>query len=163
RMHVLDGRFFRVRLELDRAHTPVVRADALGPRDQRRAHLGVLRPDAVLVGLAVVPEPGTLHVAERRRDRGEIGVAAGLPVDVLLVVIGVLLVGGAAAFAYYARKRRIQEWQQTAGHLGFQYSTGDPFELLNLPLALFQRGEGRGCENVVWGQKDGLDIKAFEF
>jgi len=26
-----------------------------------------------------------------------------------------------------------------------------------------RRGDGRGCENVVWGTKDGLDVKAFEF
>jgi hypothetical protein len=78
-------------------------------------------------------------------------------------VIGLVLVVGAAAVAYYVRKRRIEEWQQTAAHLGFRYSTGDPFDLLNLPLALFQRGDGRGCENVVWGEKDGGDIKAFEF
>ena len=80
----------------------------------------------------------------------------------LLVLIGMLLIG-VALIAYYARKRRIQEWQQTAAHLGFQYSTDDPFDLVTLPFSLFQRGEGRGSENVVWGQKDGLDIKAFEF
>ncbi|TML80361.1 MAG: hypothetical protein E6G04_03115 [Actinobacteria bacterium] len=81
----------------------------------------------------------------------------------LIIVIGVLVVGGAIVFGYYARKRRIQEWQQTAGHLGFQYSTEDPFDLLGLPFDLFRRGDGRGVENVVWGQRDGLDIKDFEY
>ena len=81
----------------------------------------------------------------------------------LLIVIGVLLVGGVIVLGYYAKKRRIQEWQQTAGHLGFQYATEDPFDLLSLPFDLFRRGDGRGVENVVWGQKDGLDIKAFEY
>jgi len=82
---------------------------------------------------------------------------------VLVVVLGLILVGGVALIGYYARKRRIQEWQQTAAHLGFQYSTDDPFDLLNLPFSLFQRGDGRGTENVVWGQKDSVEIKAFEF
>ena len=81
----------------------------------------------------------------------------------LIIVIGVLVVGGTIVFGYYARKRRIQEWQQTAGHLGFQYSTEDPFDLLSLPFDLFRRGDGRGVENVVWGQRDALDIKAFEY
>jgi hypothetical protein len=82
---------------------------------------------------------------------------------ILVVVLGVILVGGVGLIAYYARKRRIQEWQQTAAHLGFQFSTEDPFDLLNLPFALFRRGDGRGTENVVWGQKNGVEIKAFEF
>ena len=82
---------------------------------------------------------------------------------ILLIVLGALLVGGAAYISYTLKKKRIQEWEQTAAHLGFQYSTDDPFDLLSLPFALFQRGDGRGTENVVWGQKDGVDIKAFEY
>src|SRR5438132_5390038 len=50
---------------------------------QRRRDRTIGRPHAVLVGLAVVPEPSTLHLAQRGRKRSEVGVAAGFPIDVL--------------------------------------------------------------------------------
>jgi len=81
----------------------------------------------------------------------------------IVIVLAVLVIGAVGVVSYYVRKKRIEEWQQTAAHLGFQYSTDDPFDLVNLPFELFRRGDGRGTENVVWGQKDGVDIKAFEY
>jgi hypothetical protein len=77
----------------------------------------------------------------------------------LFVVVVILI----AVAGYYARKRRILLWQQTAAGLGLQYSTEDPFDLVDMPFDLFKRGDGRGTENVLWGTKDGLDLKAFEF
>ena len=81
----------------------------------------------------------------------------------LVIALGVVLVILVGVAAYYAQKRRIRLWQQTAAGLGFQYSTNDPFDLVDMPFDLFSRGDGRGTENVLWGTKDGLDVKAFEF
>jgi hypothetical protein len=81
-----------------------------------------------------------------------------LIIALFVVVVILIAVGG-----YYARKRRILLWQQTAASLGLRYSTEHPFDLLEMPFDLFSRGEGRGTENVLWGTKDGLDVKAFEF
>jgi len=75
----------------------------------------------------------------------------------LVLVIVVIVVG------YQLRKRTIQQWQQLAASLGFQYATDDPFGLVDLPFELFKRGEGQGTENVIWGTRDGIDIKAFDF
>ena len=49
--------------------------------------VGVGRPHAVLVGLAVVPEAGALDGAEGRRDGGEVRVAAALPIAVLQIQV----------------------------------------------------------------------------
>jgi hypothetical protein len=81
----------------------------------------------------------------------------------LVIALGIVLVILVAVAGYYARKRRILLWQQTAAGLGLQYSTEDPFDLVDMPFDLFSRGEGRGTENVLWGTKDGLEVKAFEF
>jgi hypothetical protein len=82
---------------------------------------------------------------------------------VLVIALGVVLLILVGVAGYYARKRRILLWQQTAAGLGLQYSTEDPFDLVSLPFDLFSRGEGRGIENVLSGTKDDLDTKAFEF
>ncbi len=81
----------------------------------------------------------------------------------LVIALGVVLVILVGVAGYYARKRRILLWQQTAASLDLQYSTDDPFGLVDMPFDLFSRGDGRGIENVLSGTKDGLDIKAFEF
>ena len=74
----------------------------------------------------------------------------------LLIGLAVVAIILAAVIGYRIQKRRIQLWQQTAAGLGFQFAQEDPFGLLSLPFNLFERGDGRGCENVVWGTKDGL-------
>lgn len=81
----------------------------------------------------------------------------------LLIGLAVVAIVLAAVIGYQVQKRRIKLWQQTAARLGFQYSRQDQLDLLSLPFNLFERGDGRGCENVIWGTKDGVDEKAFEY
>ena len=85
------------------------------------------------------------------------GVVIAIGVGGFALVIAVIVIG------YQARKRLIQQWQQLATSLGFQYATDDPFGLVNLPFHLFNEGDGQGTENVIWGTSDGIDIKAFDF
>src|SRR4029079_3268736 len=50
-----------------------------------------------------------------------------------------------------------------AGSLGFRYSIADPFDLLALPFSLFDRGDGRGVENVLWGMVGNLAVRLCDY
>jgi hypothetical protein len=50
-----------------------------------------------------------------------------------------------------------------ARQLGCDYSVEDPFGILGEPFALFQRGHGRGIENVIWGRWHELELKVFDY
>jgi type II secretory pathway pseudopilin PulG len=79
-----------------------------------------------------------------------------------LVVIGiVVIVALGIYFGWYAKKKRREELARMAAQLGLQYSQQDTFNLLGLPFGLFRMGDGRGCENVMWGRW--LDIQLQEF
>jgi hypothetical protein len=82
---------------------------------------------------------------------------------VLLFILAGLLVGGAAYISYLAKKKRREAFALMAGQLGLQYSAADPFGLLSEPFALFDKGDGRGVENVMWGAWQGLDLRAFDY
>jgi len=76
------GRFI-AGIQLDDPHPPVVTADPLDIAREFRCDLAVGGPDPELVRLAVVPEAAAVHLPGRRRQRGEVRVAAALPVHVL--------------------------------------------------------------------------------
>lgn len=80
----------------------------------------------------------------------------------LFLLFGVVV----AALAYYQHKRKIERQQQFAalalGH-GLDFSIDDPFDTLGEPFALLRRGDGRGVENVLWGEWKGLEIRAFDY
>ena len=50
-----------------------------------------------------------------------------------------------------------------ATQLGLVFAAEDPFGIVDLPFRLFQRGDGRGVENVLYGTWQGLDIRAFDY
>ena len=79
------SRFVVLRLELDRAHAPEVRADRAHLVHDRGAQRRVRGEPAVLVGARVVflPEPAAVELAVGGGDGSEVGVAATLPVHVL--------------------------------------------------------------------------------
>lgn len=70
-------------VELDDPDAAVVAADGLDVAGQAGRDRPVSSPDPVLVCLAVVPESAAVHLAGRRRQRGEIRITAALPVQVL--------------------------------------------------------------------------------
>jgi hypothetical protein len=80
----------------------------------------------------------------------------------LFLVFGVLV----AAVAYYQYQRKLVRQRQLAalahGH-SLEFSIDDPFDTLGEPFALLQRGDGRGVENVLWGDWKGLEIRAFDY
>ena len=50
-----------------------------------------------------------------------------------------------------------------ASSLGFRYSPDDPFDTVDLPFALFNRGDGRGVENVLWGMAGNLAVRLCDY
>lgn len=81
-----------------------------------------------------------------------------------LVFVGfVILVIAAGWFAWQQKKKRRLALQAFAKQYGMQYSTQDPFALVNYSFSLFQKGEDQGVENVLWGDWQGLPVKAADF
>jgi hypothetical protein len=81
-----------------------------------------------------------------------------------LIIVGVLLfIVGIAYAGWYFKKKRREELALAASQLGLQYSASDPFHLVSLPFRLFSLGDGRGTENVLWGQWQGIDLKEFDY
>jgi hypothetical protein len=82
----------------------------------------------------------------------------------VLVVILVLAV--VAAIAYYSYQRKKQRRLALAGfaqRFGLQYSQDDPFGLLIHDFHLFTMGDGRGCENVVYGTWEGMPVREADY
>ena len=70
---------------------------------------------------------------------------------ILLFAGGAAAVIGIAWFRYRRAQRRQEALFSFAADHAFQYSRDDPFDLTSLNFRLFGLGDGRGCENVVWG------------
>lgn len=67
-------------------------------------------------------------------------------------------------FVGYQRKlARLRAFQSLAIAEGLDFAVEDPFDTLAQPFSLFQAGEGRGVENVLWGSWQGLEIRAFDY
>src|SRR5215213_8629325 len=70
----------------------------------------------------------------------------------ILLVFGFALLAGLVVYlSYAAKQRRKAGFIQMARQLGLTYSAFDGFGLLGYAFTLFQRGDGRGVENVVYG------------
>ena len=61
-----------------------------------------------------------------------------------------------------AAKRR-EEFLLTATRLGLTYAADDPFGTVDLPFALFRRGDGRGVENMMHGEAAGMRVRLFDY
>lgn len=80
----------------------------------------------------------------------------------LFVLLG-LVVAGVAAYQWWARQERRKAFGALAARHGFQYSRDDPFGILGEPFRLLEKGDGRGIENVIWGDWQGTPIRAFDY
>jgi hypothetical protein len=81
----------------------------------------------------------------------------------LIFVAGAIVVLAVAVGSYYVKQQRRQGFALAARQLGLEYAESDPFGLVNWPFALFQRGDGQGVENVLWGDWQDVSVKAFDF
>lgn len=81
----------------------------------------------------------------------------------LIFILVLVAVAAGIWYSIVAKRRRIQELTAVATRLGLQFSEDDPFGLTELPFALFRAGQGRGCENVMWGNAAGMPLRLFDF
>ena len=103
------------------------------------------------------------------------GVAAGLLFTVLAVagderavfVTLALYVGGIALVTLYRKSSRRSAVEREARRLGLSFSRRDPFRVLDADFHPFLRfGKLPGTqrvENVVWGVRDGREVRAFDY
>ncbi|MGH2679974.1 MAG: hypothetical protein ACRDG8_05745 [Actinomycetota bacterium] len=103
------------------------------------------------------------------------GVAAGLLFTVLAVagderavfVTLALYVGGIALVTLYRKFSRRSAVEREARRLGLSFSRRDPFRVLDADFHPFLRfGKLPGTqrvENVVWGVRDGREVRAFDY
>lgn len=84
--------------------------------------------------------------------------------QVLVVLLVIVAVGTIGYVSYYARKKRREETMALATRLGLTYSTNDPFAIDDaMPHNLFRLGDGRGCENVMWGTWNEMPVTEFDY
>src|SRR5207245_6873385 len=81
----------------------------------------------------------------------------------LLFVLVAAVAGGVVYVGYLVKKKRREAFAVMAAQLGLQYSPADPFGILSEPFALFDKGDGRGVENVMWGVWQGIDLRGFDY
>lgn len=81
----------------------------------------------------------------------------------LLLVAGIAAVIAAAWFGYVAKQRRRDAFALMARQLGLEYAAEDPYGTLSEPFAFFEKGDGRGVENVLSGSWQGVDVRLFDY
>lgn len=82
----------------------------------------------------------------------------------LVVAAAVAVALAGASFSRVRKARRRAGIAAFARTHGFRYSSRDPFGLLydyNFPL--LETGDGRACENVVWGEWKGLAFRETDY
>jgi hypothetical protein len=84
-------------------------------------------------------------------------------VEILWFVGIAILIVGSLVVSYVLKARRREAFGAFALQHGLDYSVHDPSGLLRWPFGLFQRGEGRGIENVLSGPWKGQPITAFDY
>ncbi|TML86731.1 MAG: hypothetical protein E6G06_19915 [Actinobacteria bacterium] len=85
-----------------------------------------------------------------------------MQIAVVVVVVVVAVVGGYLISRQITQKRRAA-LTAVATSLGFRYAPDDPFDTVDLPFALFRRGDGRGVENVLWGVAGNLAVRVCDY
>ncbi len=82
---------------------------------------------------------------------------------VLVLLLGLAAVGAVAYFGYVAKQKRREGFALMASQLGLEYFSEDPYATLSEPFAFFEKGDGRGVENVLSGAWQGLDVRLFDY
>jgi hypothetical protein len=82
---------------------------------------------------------------------------------VAFAIVALVVAGGVWWFQYQLKRKRVANLFAVARRLGFQFSEDDPHDTLGLPFPLFTKGVGRRVENVMWGERDGVPLRAFDY
>jgi hypothetical protein len=81
----------------------------------------------------------------------------------VVIVVALLVAGGVWYFQFQLRQKRIANLMLVAQRLGFEFSVDDVDNTIGFPFDLFARGDGQGIENVMWGERNGVPTRAFDF
>jgi hypothetical protein len=82
---------------------------------------------------------------------------------IALIVIVVVVAGGLITYQHQRKLERRRELRSLAFDQRLDFSLEDPFDTTVEPFSLFQKGDGRGVENVMWGFWQGLEVRAFDY
>src|SRR5436309_2069863 len=83
--------------------------------------------------------------------------------EILVFVLIFLAVAAGLVYGYVRKQKRREALAMFALQNRLEYSMADPFGLIDYDFHLFRLGDGRGCENVVWGDWHGMGIKAADY
>ena len=81
----------------------------------------------------------------------------------LIFILILAAVAAAAIYAYVQKQKRREALATFALQNKLEYSRDDPFDLIDSDFHLFGLGDGRGCENVLWGDWHGLTVKEADY
>jgi hypothetical protein len=84
--------------------------------------------------------------------------------EIAVFVLIMAVVGFVAYYAWQQKQKRREELFLFANQNHFQYSRSDPFGLVrSYGFRLFGMGDGRGCENVLTGEWQGIPVKEADY
>jgi hypothetical protein len=84
-------------------------------------------------------------------------------VVIVVVVVGLAALGAIWWYRYQAQQKRIAALAEVAQDLGFDFAVRDPHGMTGYPFALFSRGDGRRVEHVMWGERNALPMRVFDY
>ena len=86
--------------------------------------------------------------------------SAGPALLVALVVAAAIAI---AVLAYRVQQKRREAFLLLATKLGLSYNRADPFDTVDLPFDLFQRGDTRTADNMIYGTTGGMRVRLFDY
>jgi len=83
---------------------------------------------------------------------------------IFVFLVGVSAIAGASAYVrFQARQARVRAVSALAQRIGFSFSPSDNERIVDMPFALFSKGNGRRVELVVSGVHNGLPLHMFDY
>ncbi len=82
---------------------------------------------------------------------------------VFFALVVVALVVAAGWYQYSTRLARLRAVSSVASSVGFTFTNNDADRIVDLPFALFSRGNGRRVELVMSGTHNGLPMRMFDY
>jgi hypothetical protein len=83
--------------------------------------------------------------------------------EVLIFALILVAVAAGVVYAFVRKQNRREALALFALQNKLEYSRVDPFGLVDYDFHLFGLGDGRGCENVVWGDWHNLTVKEADY
>lgn len=80
-----------------------------------------------------------------------------------IILLFVIVAVAGIAVSYYLKQKRRNELALVARQLGLEFWPTDTQGCLGLPFHLLTKGDGRGVENVMWGNWQGMPLEEFDY